>query len=59
MYRVMILANANSPLVEKWLQMDRSRFEIIFGNVKSILTLLKTQIAISGTINAVPIKILN
>ncbi|KKM63949.1 hypothetical protein LCGC14_1506270, partial [marine sediment metagenome] len=31
-----ILANANSPLVEKWLQMDRSRFEIILVTVKSI-----------------------
>ncbi len=35
MHRVMILANANSPLVEKWLQMDRSRFEIILVSVKS------------------------
>jgi len=32
----MILANANSPLLEKWLQMDRSRFEIILVTVKSI-----------------------
>ena len=34
MHCVMILANANSPLLEKWLQMDRSRFEIILVSLK-------------------------
>jgi glycosyltransferase involved in cell wall biosynthesis len=32
----MILANANSPLLEKWLQMDRFQFKIILVTVKSI-----------------------
>lgn len=36
MHRVMILANANSPLLEKWLQMDKSRYKIILVSVKSI-----------------------
>lgn len=35
MHRVMILANFNSPLLEKWLQMDKSQYKIILVSVKS------------------------